>query len=60
MAEIIAKAAGKAFDQEPLWRIRADQERVIRTKLYAALIRAGVEANGYVEEILQSLRRVNR
>ena len=59
-AETIAKAAGKAFDQEPLWRLRADQERVIRTKLYAALLRAGVEANGYVDEILQSLRRVNR
>jgi type I restriction enzyme R subunit len=59
-AETIAKNASKAFDQEPLWRLRADQERVIRTKLYAALIRAGVEPNGYVDEILQSLRRVNR
>ncbi|HJT78077.1 MAG TPA: hypothetical protein VJ739_12810, partial [Gemmataceae bacterium] len=60
LAEEVAKAAGVAFERDPLWRVRPDQERAVRTKLYAALIRAGVEANGYVDEILTSLRRVNR
>jgi len=60
VAEEIAKAAGIAFEQDPLWRVRPDQERAVRTKLYAALIRAGVEADGYVDDILTSLRRVNR
>lgn len=60
IAESIAKAAGTAFEQDPLWRVRAEQEREIRTKLYAALIRAGVEGDGFVDDILQSLRRVNR
>jgi len=59
-AEIIAKAAGTAFEHDPLWRVRSDQEREIRTKLYAALIRAGVEGDTFVDDILQSLRRVNR
>jgi type I restriction enzyme R subunit len=57
-AERIAKAAGVAFERDPLWRVRADQEREVRTKLYAALIRADVEEDGYVDEILSSLRRV--
>lgn len=59
-AKTIAKSVGAAFEQEPLWRVRADQERMVRTRLYAALIRAGVEADGHVDEILSSLRRVNR
>lgn len=59
-AEEIAKAAGAALERDPLWRVRADQERSLRTKLYAALIRAGVEADDLVEEILSILRRVNR
>ena len=60
IAESIAKAAGAAFEGDPLWRVRAEQEREIRTKLYAALIRSGVEGDGFVDDILQSLRRVNR
>jgi type I restriction enzyme, R subunit len=59
-AESIAKGAEAAFEQYPLWRVRGDQERGVRTKLYAALIRAGIDADGYVDDILQSLRRVNR
>jgi len=60
VAEEIAKAAGVAFEQDPLWRVRPDQEREVRTSLYAALIRAGVDADGHVDDILTSLRRVNR
>jgi type I restriction enzyme, R subunit len=59
-AEAVAKAAGAAFDQCPLWRVRQDEEREVRTKLYGALIRAGIDADGYVEDILHSLRRVSR
>lgn len=59
-AEEIAKAAGAALERDPLWRVRADQERSLRTKLYAALIRSGVDADDLVEEILSILRRVNR
>jgi type I restriction enzyme R subunit len=59
-AESIAKAAGSAFEQCPLWRVRQDEEREVRTKLYGALIRAGIDADGYVEDILHSLRRVSR
>lgn len=59
-AEEIAKAAGAALERDPLWRVRADQERSLRTKLYAALIRSGIEADDLVEEILSILRRVNR
>src|SRR5207253_7223832 len=58
-AEDIARAAGMAFRQYPLWRLRSDEERAVRTKLYAALIHAGVESDGYVEDILHSLRRVH-
>lgn len=60
MAEEIAKAAGVAFELDPLWRVRPDQERDVRTKLYASLIKAGVDADGHVDDILSSLRRVNR
>jgi len=59
-AEEIATAAGVAFGQYPLWRVRSDEERAVRTKLYAALIRAGVDSDGYVEDILNSLRRVHQ
>ncbi|MEA2634308.1 MAG: type restriction enzyme subunit [Chloroflexota bacterium] len=59
-AEDIATAAGIAFGQYPLWRVRSDEERAVRTKLYAALIRAGVDSDGYVEDILHSLRRVHQ
>jgi type I restriction enzyme, R subunit len=59
IAEDIAKSAGKAFGRGPLWRVRADQERAVRTALYAALTHAGVEGDGYVDDILHSLRRAN-
>jgi type I restriction enzyme R subunit len=59
-AEDIARAAGIAFRQYPLWRVRSDEERAVRTKLYAALIHAGVDSDGYVEDILHSLRRVHQ
>lgn len=59
-AEEVAKAAGTAFERDPLWRVRADEERALRTRLYAALIRADVDANDIVEEILSVLRRVNQ
>lgn len=59
-AEFIAKAAGLVFEEYPLWRVRADQEREVRTKLYAALIRADVDGDSYVDEVLHSLRRVSR
>lgn len=59
-AQDVARAAGNAFAQYPLWRLRSDEERAVRTKLYAALIHAGIDSDGYVEDILHSLRRVNQ
>jgi type I restriction enzyme, R subunit len=59
-AERVAQAAGVAFEQCPLWRVRGDQEREVRTKLYAALIRAGIDGDNYVDDVLRSLRRVSR
>ncbi len=59
-AQEVAAAAAAVFDQCPQWRLRGDQEREIRTKLYAALIRAGDKkvSTTYVDEIVESLRRV--
>jgi type I restriction enzyme R subunit len=55
----VARVAAEAFEQCPEWRLRSDQEREIRLKLHAALIRGG-ERDGtaaHVEDIVQSLRR---
>ncbi len=59
-ADTVARAAARAFDESPQWRARSDQERQVRMKLRAALIRAGQkEGTGtYVEGIVALLRRV--
>ena len=58
-AEAIARAAAQAFDDCPQWRLRSDQEREVRMKLHAALIRYGEKdgTGAYVEDIVESLRR---
>jgi len=60
-AEIIAKAAEAAFQACPRWKVRPEQERTVRMKLHAALIRAGQkdESAQYVDDILDSLRRAS-
>jgi type I restriction enzyme, R subunit len=59
-ADTVARAAAQAFDESPQWRARSDQERQVRMKLHAALIRAGQKegTGAYVEDIVASLRRV--
>ena len=59
-AQAVAEAAAAVFEECPQWRLRSDQERQVRVKLHAALIRTG-EKDGtseYVEDIVESLRRV--
>jgi hypothetical protein len=58
-AETVARAAAQVFEDCPEWRLRSDQEREVRLKLHAALIRAGQKdgTGGYVEDIVESLRR---
>jgi hypothetical protein len=58
-ADTVARAAAQAFEESPQWRARSDQERLVRMKLHAALIKAGQkEGTGtYVEDIISSLRR---
>ncbi len=61
-AETVARIAAETFEDCPEWRLRSDQEREVRLKLHAALIRVG-ERNGtadYVEDIVESLRRSHR
>jgi len=59
-AQAVAAAAAAVFDECPQWRVRADQERRVRVKLHAALIRAGAKTGSgdYVDDIIESLRRV--
>jgi type I restriction enzyme R subunit len=59
-AQAVAEAAEAVFDECPQWRLRSDQERQVRVKLHAALIRAGakVGSSNYVDDIVESLRRV--
>jgi hypothetical protein len=59
-AQAVAEAAAAVFDACPQWRLRTDQERQVRMKLHAALIRAGVKdgSGDYVDDIVESLRRV--
>jgi type I restriction enzyme R subunit len=59
-AQAIAEAAASVFDECPQWRLRSEQERQVRIKLHAALIRAGAKdvSSDYVEDIVESLRRV--
>jgi type I restriction enzyme R subunit len=59
-AQAVAEAAAAVFDECPQWRLRSDQERQVRIKLHAALIRAGAKdgSSDYVEDIVESLRRV--
>jgi type I restriction enzyme R subunit len=59
-AQAVAAAAAVVFDECPQWRLRSDQERQVRIKLHAALIRAGAKdvSSDYVEDIVESLRRV--
>jgi len=59
-AQAVAEAAAAVFDKCPQWRLRSDQERQVRIKLHAALIRAGAKdgSSDYVEDIVESLRRV--
>ena len=59
-AQAVAEAAAVVFEECPQWRLRSEQERQVRMKLHAALIRAGAkEGSGdYVEDIVESLRRV--
>ncbi|MDA8040350.1 MAG: HsdR family type I site-specific deoxyribonuclease [Actinomycetota bacterium] len=59
-AQIVAGAAAAVFDECPQWRLRTDQERQVRIKLHAALIKAGEKdgSSDYVEDIIESLRRV--
>jgi type I restriction enzyme R subunit len=59
-AQAVAQAAAAVFDDCPQWRLRSDQERQVRIKLHAALIRAGAKegSSDYVEDIVESLRRV--
>ena len=59
-AQAVAEAAAAVFDECPQWRLRSDQERQVRIKLHAALIRVGAKdvSSDYVEDIVESLRRV--
>jgi type I restriction enzyme R subunit len=59
-AREVAESAAVVFDQCPQWRLRSEQEREVRTKLHAALIRAGMKTGSseYVEDIVESLRRI--
>ena len=56
-AQTIAVAASNAFTQYPQWRNRADQERQLRLKLHAAILKANGSKQDHVSEILDSLRR---
>jgi type I restriction enzyme R subunit len=58
-AQAVAEAAEVVFDDCPQWRLRSDQERQVRVKLHAALIKAGAKdgSGDYVEDIVESLRR---
>lgn len=58
-AETVARAAAQVFEDCPQWRRRSDQEREVRVKLHAALLRAGERdgTGGHVEDIVESLRR---
>jgi type I restriction enzyme R subunit len=59
-AQAVARAAAAVFEECPQWRVRADQERRVRVKLHAALIRADAKggSSDYVDDIIESLRRV--
>ncbi len=59
-AQAVAEAAAAVFDECPQWRLRSDQERQVRVKLHAALIRAGAKdgSSDFVDDIVESLRRV--
>jgi len=59
-AQSVAGAAAAVFDECPQWRLRTDQERQVRIKLHAALIKVGEKdgSSDYVEDIIESLRRV--
>lgn len=59
-AQEVSAAAAAVFDICPQWRLRTDQEREVRLKLNAALIRAGEKERSteYVDDIVESLRRV--
>lgn len=56
----VATAASTVFHDCPQWRVRPDQERQVRLKLNASLIRAGQRdlSATYVDDIVESLRRV--
>jgi type I restriction enzyme, R subunit len=59
-AQAVADAAALVFDECPQWRVRSDQERTVRIKLHAALIKAGQKdvSKEFVEDIVESLRKV--
>lgn len=58
-AKAVAAAAATVFDECPQWRLRSDQERQVRIKLHAALIKAGErDSSTYVDDIVESLRSV--
>ena len=59
-AQAVAEAAAAVFEECPQWRLRSDQERIVRMRLYAALIQVGAKdgSSDYVEDIVESLRRV--
>jgi type I restriction enzyme R subunit len=57
-AQAIAAAASSAFTQFPQWRNRADQERQLRLKLHAAILKMNGSKQDHVSEILDSLRKV--
>jgi len=59
-AQTIAVAASNAFTQYPQWRNRVDQERQLRLKLHAAILKANGSKQDHVSEILDSLRRTPR
>jgi type I restriction enzyme, R subunit len=60
-AQTVATTAAAVFDACPQWRLRTDQEREVRIKLNATLIKVGEKEHSteYVDDIVESLRRVS-
>lgn len=60
-ADIVAQAAGKAFEEYPYWQTSSHQEQGIRKAFYKALINAGVSGVvDFAQSILKMLRRVSQ
>jgi type I restriction enzyme R subunit len=62
IATAVASVAAAVFVECPQWRVRPDQDRTVRLKLTAALLKVGEqqETAQYVDDMLTSLRSVRQ